>query len=111
MPKHILYMTNFNIQTPTLYSLGKPNPLMAKHILNTSPDIKPEEVLIIADTIYTDIQLVEENGFKSLLVLSGNTNKDGIKYHVTEADYILKSINDLNKIILKINNQNSQSPI
>ena len=100
-------MTNFNIQTPTSYSIGKPNPLVAKQILISYPDIKPEEVLLIGDTIYTDIQLAEENGFKSLLVLSGNTNKDGIKSYVTEADYILKSIKELNTLILKYNNGNS----
>lgn len=110
MPKHILYMTNFNIQTPSSYSLGKPNPLVAQQILNSYPDIKPDEVLLIGDTIYTDIQLAEENNFKSLLVLSGNTNKDGIKSYVTEADYILKSVKELNNLILKYNN-NGTSPI
>lgn len=109
MPKHILYMTNFNIQTPTSYSIGKPNPLVAQQILKTYPDIKSEEVLLIGDTIYTDIQLAEENNFKSLLVLSGNTSKDGIKSYVTEADYILKSIKELNNLILKYDN-NVTSP-
>ena len=39
--------------------------------------------------------------FKSLLVLSGNTKKEGIKSYVTEADLILNSIKDLYKILKK----------
>lgn len=64
MPKQILYMTNFNIQTPSSYSLGKLNPLSAKKILNTYPNIKPEEILFVGDTLYNDIQLAEENNLK-----------------------------------------------
>ena len=34
MPKHILHMINFNIQTSQSYSTGKPNPIVANKILN-----------------------------------------------------------------------------
>ena len=101
MPKQMLHMTNYNIRGPAAYSCGKPNPIVAKQILAEYPDIKPEEVLLVGDTLYTDIRLAEENGFKSLLVLSGNTKKEGIKSAVTEADLILNSVEDLNKILLK----------
>lgn len=101
MPKQLLHMTNYNVRAPPAYSCGKPNPLVAKQILDYYPDIKPNEVLLIGDTLYTDIRLAEENGFKSLLVLSGNTKKEAIKSAVTEADLILESINDLNSILLK----------
>ena len=116
MPKHILHMTNFNLQTSPSYSCGKPNPIVARKILAEYPDIKPEEVLLIGDTLYTDIRLAEENNFKSLLVLSGNTKKEGIKSYVTEADIILNSIKDLYKILNKRLNpdsptQNLTSPV
>ena len=101
MPRHILHMVKFNINTSQSYSCGKPNPLVAQKILELNPDINPEEILLIGDTLYTDIRLAEENNFKSLLVLSGNTKKEGIKSNVTEADIILPSIKDLNQIILK----------
>ena len=87
-------MANFNVKTIS-YSLGKPNPIIAKLILETYPDLKPEEVLLIGDTIYTDIRLAEENNFHSLLVLSGNTKKEGINAYVTEADYVLNSVKEL----------------
>lgn len=116
MPKHILHMTNFNLQTSPSYSCGKPNPIVARKILEEYPDIKPEEVLLIGDTLYTDIRLAEENNFKSLLVLSGNTKKEGIKSYVTEADITLNSIKDLYKILNKRLNPespplNSTSPV
>ena len=101
MPKQLLHMTNYNIRAPPAYSCGKPNPLVAKQILSTYKGIHPKEVLLIGDTLYTDIRLAEENGFRSLLVLSGNTKKEGISSAITEADLILESIEDLNKILLK----------
>lgn len=101
MPKQILHMTNYNIRAPPAYSCGKPNPLVAKQILSTCEGIRPEEVLLVGDTLYTDIRLAEENGFKSLLVLSGNTKNEGIKSVVTEADLILNSVDELNKILIK----------
>ena len=99
-------MINYNIQTSQSYSCGKPNPLVARKILENHPDVNPEEVLLIGDTLYTDIRLAEENNFKSLLVLSGNTKKEGIKSSVTEADIILSSIDSLKKIISKNINSN-----
>ena len=100
-------MTNFNLQTTQSYSCGKPNPIVARKILEPFEDIKPEEVLLIGYTLYTDIRLAEENNFKSLLVLSGNTKKEGVKSYVTEADLILPSIKDLYKILVKMDNPSS----
>ena len=101
MPKQILHMTNYNIRGPAAYSCGKPNPIVAKQILARFPEVKPAEVLLVGDTLYTDIRLAEENGFKSMLVLSGNTKKEGIKSAVTEADIILESVEEFNAILLK----------
>ena len=110
MPKQILHMTNYNLRVPPSYSCGKPNPIVAKHIIDVLDDnIIPEEVLLIGDTLYTDIRLAEENGFKSLLVLSGNTKKEGVKSAVTEADLILDSVQELNKILQK--NMGNTSPM
>ena len=78
MPKHILHMTNFNLQTTQAYSCGKPNPIVARKILEPYDDIKPEEVLLIGDTLYTDIRLAEENNFKVCWFYLG-IPKEGIK--------------------------------
>ena len=110
MPRQILHMTNYNLPAPPSYSCGKPNPIVAKYIIEVlDNNIKPEEVLLIGDTLYTDIRLAEENGFKLLLVLSGNTKKEGVKSAVTEADLILDSVQELNKILQK--NMGNTSPM
>ena len=92
-------MTNYNMKS-NYYSLGKPNPKFARSILSKYKDIKPEDVLLVGDSMSTDIRLAVENGFKSLLVLSGNTKKEGIDFYVIEPDLILESISDL-KLYLK----------
>jgi ribonucleotide monophosphatase NagD (HAD superfamily) len=101
MPRHVLHMTNYTIKS-NYYSLGKPNPKIANLILNQYKDIKSDEVMLIGDTIYTDIRLAEENDFKSILVLSGNTKKDGIKSNVISPDFILNSVKDLDKYLNKL---------
>ena len=98
MPNHMLHMSHFNIKSNS-YSLGKPNPIVSRYILDIIeseiPDIKREEILFVGDSIYTDIQLAEESGFKSLLVLTGNTKRPMLNNLTIEPNYILESINDL----------------
>ena len=98
MPSHILHMVKFNI-TATSYALGKPHPIVARKIAELVPDIDASEILVVGDTIYTDIRLAEENGYRSALVLTGNTKTEGIKKYVTEADIVLSSINDISKAL------------
>lgn len=97
MPNHMLHMVSYNnaIQHTKAYSTGKPNPIHKKAILKQFNSLKPEEILFIGDTLYTDIRLAEESGFMSALVLSGNTNKDVAKGAVVESDYVLESIKNI----------------
>ena len=55
--------------------------------------------MFVGDTIYTDIKLAEESGFKSCLVLSGNSKIDTIKSYITEPDYVIDDISKLIEII------------
>ena len=56
-------------------------------------------MLFVGDTIYTDIQLANESGMKSCLVLTGNSKLDTIKNYVIEPDIIINTIWDLRKLI------------
>jgi len=108
MPNHILHMASFNTLNYTKpYSTGKPNPIHAKAILrqfrSEDSTIDANEILFVGDTIYTDIQLAEESGFKSALVLSGNTKEDAIKKTVVESDFVIKSVRDVPDLILRDN--------
>ena len=97
MPLHILHLIKYNLKTK-YYALGKPSPFVSNYIFKYYPDIDPEEILFVGDTVSTDIRFAEESGMKSLLVLSGNTKKEDLKYYVNEPDYILNSINDFMKL-------------
>lgn len=76
MPSHILYLLKHKrAYTLKSYSLGKPHPIHAQVIMNHFEDLSKEEIMFVCDTINTDIELAEENGFQSCLVLMGNTDK------------------------------------
>ena len=102
MPSHILHMTGFNMKTNS-YSTGKPHPIHKRKIMEYLRVSKPESILFVGDTMYTDIRLAEESGFKSALVLSGNTkgNSHGepIATYTIDPDYIINDINGLDKIV------------
>jgi NagD protein len=86
MASHMLHMVGYNLKTKS-YSTGKPHPMFKK------------KILFVGDTIYTDIRLAEESGFKSCLVLSGNSNIDTLKSYVTEPDYVINNISELFNIL------------
>ena len=60
----------------------------------------PSKILFVGDTMYTDIRLAEESGFKSCLVLSGNTKIEALATYTIDPDYVLDDINGLKDIIL-----------
>ena len=101
MPSHMLHMVSYNtaVHHSKSYSTGKPHPMHRKNILNHLK-CDPSEILFVGDTLYTDIKLAEESGFKSALVLTGNTKKDGYNNNnsVIESDYVIDSIRDLPSI-------------
>ena len=104
MPKHTLHMINFTVKT-NYYSLGKPNPMISELIRKEckgDSKIEDDEILFVGDTIYTDIKLAEESGFKSALVLSGNTKQEAIKNYVTEADIVFDSVLELERAFLEL---------
>ena len=62
--------------------------------------IKPSEILLIGDTIETDIRMGYNSGYKTVLVLSGNTkNIADISNNIIQPDYILLSVEDLPRIM------------
>ena len=103
LPNHLLHLLKFNVKMDH-YSLGKPNPIVKSNIIKKIENrihkkIKPNEILFIGDTIYTDIKLAYESDFNSLLVLSGNTKIQGLKNSIITPDFILDSVKDLGRII------------
>ena len=98
MPNHILYMVGYN-RLANKYNTGKPNSILKKVLMDKLEIYDPQEILFVGDTLYTDIQLAEESGFRSCLVLSGNSSKDTLKNYTIEPDHIIDDISHLFEII------------
>ena len=80
------------------YYLGKPNGYMfhrARRKLIEMALGSPEEVVMIGDTMETDIRGAFEAGMHSFLVLSGSTSIESVGDYVYQPTRILNSVADL----------------
>lgn len=70
---------------------GKPDILMGKYVKKVCK-LNSDKIAMVGDRLYTDMQFAINCGFKSILVLSGET-----KYHMVKQKYdlIIESIKDL----------------
>jgi HAD superfamily hydrolase (TIGR01450 family) len=57
---------------------GKPNTEMLDHVINQH-EAAPDELVIIGDRIYTDMEMAGRIGCDFILVLSGETRKEQVK--------------------------------
>jgi NagD protein len=80
------------------YYLGKPNGFMfqqARRKLAGFTGSAPEQVIMIGDTMETDIRGAFEAGMQSYLVLSGSTQFEMVGDYVYQPTRILQSVGDL----------------
>lgn len=80
--------------------LGKPNPDMLSGIL-TERNLKPENIAMVGDRIYTDILMAQKANVFSVLVLSGEStleDGEGMEQH---PDLIVDSINELGNLLVE----------
>lgn len=80
------------------YYLGKPNGFMFHRARRKLTDLAlgvPEEVVMIGDTMETDIRGAVEVGLMSYLVLSGSTQIEGLSDYVYQPTRVLNSVADL----------------
>jgi len=73
---------------------GKPNPEMITHILKKY-NVSPENVVMIGDRIYTDMELARRVPCDSILVLSGETKKEDLASIEEHPTLVVDSIADL----------------
>ena len=97
-------------------TLGKPDPNMLKGILDRH-GLKPEEVAMVGDRIYTDTAMAHNAGAFGVLVLSGETTLDVAEAVAEDArtnpapeffppDLICRDIKELGELILMSNPHN-----
>lgn len=73
---------------------GKPYSPMAE-IINDIVATSKDRIIMIGDRLYTDILFGINNGYKSLLVLSGETTDAMLRDSGIQPTYVLPSINEL----------------
>jgi len=78
--------------------LGKPQKEMLSGILN-SKNLKPEEVAMVGDRIYTDMMMAHNSGAFGVLVLSGEASLEDAKNADIDLDIVLPSIETLGNIL------------
>ncbi len=79
-------------------TLGKPDPNMLIGILQQKK-LRPEEIVMVGDRIYTDIAMAQNAGAVGVLVLSGETTIDMAKEAVNPPDLIVQNIKELGNLI------------
>ena len=74
--------------------VGKPNTVMIEYISSLVGADK-EKMAMIGDRLYTDIKTANRAGITSVLVLSGDTDREELKESSEQPDYVLESIREL----------------
>lgn len=101
MPNHLIHILNYNKKNSLVpYHTGKPNPIVTKYIERYFNEFDNEgDIVFVGDTLDTDIKLANEAFFKSILVLSGNTEYEDLKKSQVTPDHVINSIDNLFQII------------
>ncbi len=79
--------------------IGKPYSGMAEAILSKYGCFARKEVAMVGDRLYTDILFGVDNGFNSILVLSGETNEEMLGESGIRPTLVLDSFKDILKYI------------
>jgi HAD superfamily hydrolase (TIGR01450 family) len=73
---------------------GKPNPEMVAHILKKH-SAGPQDVIMIGDRIYTDMELARKIPCDFILVLSGETKKQDISSLKEQPSFVVENLGSL----------------
>ncbi len=79
-------------------TLGKPDPNMLSGIL-TRHGLQPDQIVMVGDRIYTDVQMAHNAGAMGVLVLSGETTLDIADSAPTQPHLITENIEVLGELL------------
>jgi len=82
------------------YVIGKPNSIMLDYIEKRT-GLKRNDIAMVGDRLYTDIQTAINAGIISILVLSGETRKEDLNEFEGKIDFIINSIEELLYLLTK----------
>ncbi|MBK5294707.1 MAG: HAD family hydrolase [Acidobacteriia bacterium] len=78
----------------TAYHVGKPNPFMMR-AARKRLELRTSEVIMIGDTMNTDIRGAAELGFQSILVLTGSSTRETLDEYPFSPTRVVESIGEL----------------
>ena len=84
--------------------LGKPDPGMIWGILERN-HLGKDEVAIVGDRLYTDIEMAHRAGVMGVLVLSGEATKDDVIGSSSQPDLVVENIRELGDLLVESRNQ------
>jgi HAD superfamily hydrolase (TIGR01457 family) len=73
---------------------GKPYPAMAQAVRDKF-GLSGKKVAMVGDRLMTDIAFAKENGFVSVLVLSGETDRKALEESGVEPDFVFSSVREI----------------
>ncbi len=73
------------------YHVGKPNPFMMR-AARKRINLRTDEVIMIGDTMDTDIRGATDLGFRSILVLTGSTTMETLKEYPFAPTFVVNSV-------------------
>lgn len=85
----IAYLQHLTDRTPVV--TGKPSALMMEFAV-AHTGVPAKQMAIIGDQLTADMQMAQEFGMVSVLVLSGQTTRDDLMNAVYQPDYVVDSI-------------------
>jgi len=74
--------------------LGKPDPAMLRGILHKH-DLKPQQLAMVGDRLYTDMAMAHRAGALGVLVLTGEATSEEAARHTPQPDLIVADIAEL----------------
>lgn len=83
--------------SPTI--IGKPNRNLIDTIIKKYGITKRESICMVGDRLYTDIRLAENAGIHSVLVLSGETQKEDLRTSTILPSLTVSSVKELTKTL------------
>ena len=75
------------------FSVGKPSPIMMRGA-RKELGLRAEQTIVIGDTMETDIVGGVQLGYRTVLVLTGSTNRGDVDRYAFHPDLVLDSIDD-----------------
>ena len=73
--------------------IGKPNPRMLDGIMHRY-NLRPDEIAMVGDRVYTDILMAEKTNALGVLVLTGETKEEDLKDSNISPDIIAKDLSE-----------------